>query len=203
MTRVSSVVVVASILLAAPELYAQGTHFLLEGSAGTAMTDGSDDADWWGIALGYGGKFKGFPLRFYLMGAFDADGFSSTLHGGGSNADRTIDNATLTGGPRIYFPLGRNFRFFVDAMWGAAWTNCDMVVNDLESYTAQDQGYAAKYSAGVQIRLTSWLSLGASVQRVLFWGRDDLAMLPQYASISYDVNSDDQVRFGGSLGVHF
>jgi len=179
--------------------HSKGTHFILEGGGGIGWTDSSLETTFWNATLGYGGKFKGLPFRFYLATMFDA-GYFESVHSGFS---RRVEDMALLFGPRIYIPVARNMRLFVQGVLGIGWARADWVVNGIENYHPRDRGLTGKVSGGFQARLARWLSLGLLFERALYWGKENDLAIPALTGLSYRADAGDQLRIGGMVVFHF
>ncbi|MBI2897009.1 MAG: hypothetical protein HYY06_25860 [Deltaproteobacteria bacterium] len=103
----------------------QGTHFLLELHGGIAGTAADYlDLGWsFGGVVGVGGKFRGFPPRFYVVGSYRSSFFAGDgIHyGTGVPFEAWEADHDLAGGMRTVFPLwSRIFRLYVDVLGGTA-----------------------------------------------------------------------------------
>lgn len=182
---------------------ARGTHFLLEAEGSAGITDGGSFATGFGGTLGYGGKFKGFPLRFYLVTSVLWDRVSGEFDGSITYADRTSRDLSLLAGPRLYIPLGRSLRLFFQFTTGVAWSQSVWNANDMEHYEPSDTSWVVRGSGGLQARLTPGLSLGLGVDRLLFWGKQNDPSVAAMLGFSDEVEEGDQVRLNFSVTFHF
>jgi hypothetical protein len=182
---------------------AAGTHFLLEGDFGVGTTDAAVATYVAGGTLGYGGKFRGFPVIFYLVADYSRSAAQDELTSSVSLAERSSSQDVLAFGPRLYIPVARNVRVFLQGSIGFAWVQSDWVVNDIEKYSAQDSRLATEVSGGIQARLAPWLSLGAGVQRMSFWGDEPDQSAAAFAGFSQGLDDSDQIRCIGMLAIHF
>ncbi|MFH1437188.1 MAG: hypothetical protein ABIJ56_15885 [Pseudomonadota bacterium] len=71
-----------------------------------------------GILLGAGGKFKGFPLRFYLIGIFDNSRYwhNDSHAQTGESYKLTVNFMEFGGGLRIVLPIVRKLRIYADVL---------------------------------------------------------------------------------------
>ncbi len=193
------VLVLAATLALAPPAQARGTHYLLEVGGGGGVTDLQAAGAFWDVSLGYGGKFRGFPIRFYFM--LNYSGVAIAAEGNGF-ARQTEDQALL-GGPRLYIPLARNMRLYGQALFGAYWARSDWTVHGIESYHPRDEGLAGKFTVGFQARVAPILSVGIFYDRMLFWDKANDLAVAAFTGLAGAADSGDQNRFGATLGIHF
>jgi hypothetical protein len=105
-------------------LRAEGTHFLLELHGGLSGSSADYlDLGWsFGGTVGIGGKFRGFPPRFYAVGSYrssfytgEGDHFATGVPYDAWEADHE-----LTAGLRVVFPLwSQIFRLFGELRGGS------------------------------------------------------------------------------------
>ena len=192
------------LLAAAPGAgLAQSTHFIIEGEGGAGLTDTARVNVFGGATLGYGGKFGGFPLRFYIVFGYSHSAADDRLSSSISYADRSTSEDVLTFGPRIYIPVARNVRLFLQATGGFAWVSSDWQINGVENYSAaEDAMLATELSGGVQARVAPWLSLGLGFQRLSFWGETQDATAAAFAGF-FEEDDSDQLRCLGMVALHF
>ena len=137
----------------------RGTHFLAEGNLGITLGDA-------GLALsgvlGVGGKLRGLWPRFYLIGEV---GHQDTR--GRQPPDRTASptyrHTDLAAGLRVYFPLPLRLRPFGEFLVGQShlrWTSEPGERNAIWHATLAS-------AAGIQLRLSRHLSLGARFRFLL------------------------------------
>jgi hypothetical protein len=207
MNKAATLLFAAAFLLAAvaaPQgAQARGTIFLLEGGAGLGITDSSESAWFWQAAFGVGGKIRGFPPRFYFLVDYSGDELDSTLHSPAGIAERTLVDHLLLFGPRMYLPLTPRIRIYFQGLLGAFWSESEWLVNSLESYQPADKGMAGKFSFGLQLRPFKALSIGAGIDRVVFWGREQDPAVAAMTGFGADADDADHTRFGGTIALHF
>lgn len=156
---------------------APGTHFIAEISGG-ATTLGSGGLALEGV-LGIGGKLRGFPPRFYLIGeaAYSSGTLSSAtpLAGVGFRDERSYRD--LSGGLRIYLPIYGPVRIFGDGLVGGSHVAASLDRQGLAPRTAEGWLPMFALAAGVQVRMFRFLSVGMRAKFVLT--DDDVAGLRQ------------------------
>jgi len=98
----------------------KGTSILVQAEGGFASCPYSriTGSLGYGLVLGLGGKFKGFPLRFYLIGALNnakywhKDANTKT----GEDYSLTMNFMDLGAGLRILVPIVSKFRVYLDVV---------------------------------------------------------------------------------------
>lgn len=144
----------------------RGTHFLAEVNGGGALMGKGGLAI--GGLVGVGGKLRGFPLRFYLVGEFAYSSASDSVHlpGTALGVDEERSYRDVGMGLRIYIPVYGPLRLFLDAMGGASYAAGTFHRQGLATLSAGDWKPLALTAAGVQFRLFHHLSLGARAKIV-------------------------------------
>ena len=192
-----------AVLGTAGPVRAHGTHFILEGEGGVGLTNTALVSSCYGLTLGYGGRFRGAPLRYYLVASYSRGMLDADLDNSISYANRSVSENVLTVGPRLYIPVAKNVRIFFQGLGGFATTTAYWKVNDVESYRADDTGLAARFSGGIQARLAPWMSLGFSMERLVFWNRENEQATAAFVGFSQEVDEGDQSRLLGTFTWHF
>jgi hypothetical protein len=141
-----------------------GSHFLAELDAGACLSGDAGPAA--SIAIGAGGKFRGFPARFYLLGRFERSEYSATSPAAISPwpGSETGDFSDLAFGPRVYLPIVGPLRWFADGLIGASWVSGAYVERGLAPLSAEQWLALAAVSTGLQLRVSYALSVGARVE---------------------------------------
>lgn len=186
-------------LFAPAPVNAAGTHMIFEGGGGYGLTDLQAGGPYWDIAWAYGGKFRGFPLRFYFV----LDYTGASLTGEGTGYLHKVEEHALLAGPRIYLPVARNMRIFGQALLGGFWSKGDWTIHDIERYRPHDEGTAGKFSVGFQARLSPHLSLGVIYDRVIFWEKSNDLSVSRFVGLPGAADTGNQSRFGGTATIHF
>lgn len=154
-----------------------GTHFIAEVSGG-ATTLGSGGLALEGV-LGVGGKLRGFPPRFYLIGeaAYNSGTLSSAtpLAGVSYRDERTYRD--LAGGLRVYLPIYGPVRIFADGLIGGSHVAASLDRQGLAARTAEGWLPLFALAGGLQVRIFRFLSVGMRAKFVLT--DDDVAGLRQ------------------------
>jgi hypothetical protein len=174
-----------------------GTHFIAEINGGGSFTGNVGPAV--GGVLGVGGKLRGFPLRFYLIGELSWASVSSegTLPSGSLAFREERSYRDLALGLRIYVPVYGPLRLFVDAMGGGSHAAALMEREGLSTLSTNDWNAVGLLASGVQVRLFHHLSIGLRARVVL--GGDNLEGLRQL------VGTDTPTRTSMTAGLtwHF
>jgi hypothetical protein len=162
-TAVLVLVAVSAVVPAAAHAKRPGSHFLAEVDAGACLSGDAGPAA--SVAFGAGGKLKGFPARFYLLGRMGQSEYQATSSAAmspwpgaerGSFSDFAI-------GPRVYVPLVGPLRWFVDGLFGATLASGTYVEQGLAPLSAEQWLALAVVSTGLQWRLLYELSISARV----------------------------------------
>jgi hypothetical protein len=150
-----------------------GTHFVLEMNLGSSFSGSVGFAG--SLVLGAGGKLKGFPLVFYLVG-------EAGYQRGGSDGQSTDgayedgrDYADFSIGLRTYVPIIPDVRLFLDLLPGATHASASLARDGFSDLSSS--GFYAHFALGLgaQVRIFRELSAGVRA-KVLFAddGLDDL-----------------------------
>ena len=147
------ILVFATLVSTGSPVAAHGTHFILEGEGGVGLTNTALVSSCYGVTLGYGGRFRGMPLRYYLVANYSRGMLDADLDNSISYANRAVSENVFTFGPRLYIPVAKNVRLFFQGLGGFATTTADWNESDVEFYRTEDTGLAARFSGGIQARL--------------------------------------------------
>jgi len=143
------------------------THFIAE-IAGGATTYGSG-----GLALesvfGYGGKLRGFPPRFYLIGElnYHTSAIDGTLPLSGRAYRDERSFADVGAGLRIYLPIVGPLRLLGDVTLGGSHIAAALRSRDQPLVRAEGWVPMWAVAGGAQLRLFHHASIGARVRAVL------------------------------------
>ncbi|TNF31545.1 MAG: hypothetical protein EP329_12175 [Deltaproteobacteria bacterium] len=163
----------------------RGTIFIVEGQAGYTLGSVFSEApDGLGarLTLGVGGKFRGWPTRFY--GIFNVTSASlSGTHGSGiDRAETTRSWFAWSAGLRMLSPIARNVRFLTDLSIGRAMVDSEAtVLVGNERYRLEDDGLLVEIGIGLQYRVSLGLSLGARVDVAIPTNLDSFDLLGELA----------------------
>jgi hypothetical protein len=177
--RVSPPVLVAALavllLPAAARAGSTGTHLVAELNLGLGVAPvqylGPGFA--YGGIVGVGGKFAGFPLRFYFVagaGSVDFEGNGTHPRTGQSFAsERTY--VDIYGGLRLLLPVYDRIRIYLDCLGGAAYI--DGWVNRADGPSVGKQDWYAEWigTLGLQYRWHEYASTGLRAE-VLVGGQE-------------------------------
>jgi hypothetical protein len=136
-----------------------GSHFIAELDGGASLSgDGGLAAR---LAFGAGGKFRGFPLRFYLLGQLATSRYEAevprAVARSGVEEGGFVDLAL---GPRVYFPITDAWRVYGEALFGASFATGRYAELGRPPLQAQEWLWLAQLTLGVQWRIVYALSLG-------------------------------------------
>jgi hypothetical protein len=158
---------------------ARPTHFLAEIAGGVLFT--SDPGMALGAILGVGGKFRGFPPRFYLIGEFSYG--TATTEGLNQGAAREFQDSRsfrdVGGGLRIYLPIYGPLRLFGDLVFGGSHVSANLKRTDAPVVQAAGWTPLVQVGAGLQLRVMHHMSVGIRSKVVVL--DQDLAGL--YAAV--------------------
>ncbi|MCK5798585.1 MAG: hypothetical protein KAI47_15440 [Deltaproteobacteria bacterium] len=143
------------------------THFIAEVNGGSSTYGGG------GLAasglFGVGGKLRGFPPIFYLIGELSsnqaAENGSMPLAGTGYRDDRSF--LDLAVGLRIYLPIWGPIRLFGDGAFGASYVSANLEQHDGPVVVANGWMSIFQFSGGVQVRLFHALSVGLRLKGII------------------------------------
>lgn len=144
--------------------HANGTHFLAELDAGASLSgDGGPAAS---LALGAGGKLRGFAPRFYLLGTFGCSEYEAApaadVATWAGNETGTFSDLAL--GPRMYVPIFGRLRWFGEGLIGASYASATYVEPGLPApLSAGEWLLLGVVATGLQWRFTTAFALGARV----------------------------------------
>jgi hypothetical protein len=144
---------------------ADSGHFVVEPFTGVNLRHGAaDDGAGFesGVLFGVGGKFKGFPPRFFLY--FRS---SYSFFGGDTfvNDDNTTDSihrsyTRLTGGLRVIIPLFSNLRMNLEIGGGKIFAYEQQHSDGMQLGSYEDSMSILELGAGLNYRIFHWLSAG-------------------------------------------
>lgn len=185
MHRESLVIVVLAGVLGAPAVKAQeipctagpcvrppqpGTHFIAELNGGGSFAGGAGPAV--GGVVGVGGKLRGFPLPFYLIGelAYSSAAQDGALQSGSVDFHEERSYRDLALGLRVYIPVYGPLRLFVDAMGGGSHVAALVERDNLTALSSSHWAGMGLLATGLQLRLFHHLSVGLRAKVVLAGG---------------------------------
>jgi hypothetical protein len=181
-------------------------HGLLEASVGGALGVGEGGEGTGGASVsllaGIGGKLRGFPPRFFLVGGVEsADwGADQTDRFGAGVVERRA--MSWTTGVRVLFPLwSRTWRLVTEARTGVAFVQSDGGRVGLPSVATDDTFGIMLLGAGLQARLADRLSAGLRLDRT--WGLDGGAdMAAAAAGLGDDGSGRGRLALGLTFTLH-
>ncbi|MFW5739360.1 MAG: hypothetical protein ACOC1F_03230 [Myxococcota bacterium] len=148
-----------------PKQGRRGTHFIGEIAAGSYVHGAGGFA--WGGMLGFGGKPRGVPARFYLVAGALRTGDATTRDTAGTRYVYDLQLTDVDFGLRVYFPIARGFRITTEALLGASLADAEL--RDPSGYRTH-QNLSMPHLAlglGPQLRLIHELSFGV-MARTMF-----------------------------------
>ncbi|MBW2733313.1 MAG: hypothetical protein JRH20_13065 [Deltaproteobacteria bacterium] len=140
------------------------THFIAELNGGSTTFGGGGPI--FSALLGAGGKLRGFPPIFYLIGeatyaaSQESGGIPTT--GVGYRDERNAWD--LLWGPRIYLPIFGPVRLFGEVLIGASHVTAHFSRDGQPTVAADDWLLLTRLGVGLQVRLFHYLSVGGRFQ---------------------------------------
>jgi len=162
-----------------------GTHLFAEANLGLGIAPVTYLAPnfAWGGMLGIGGKFAGFPLRFYAVAGGEAVDFAGEgVHpqtGSAFVADRWY--VDIYGGLRLLLPIFDQIRTYVDLLGGATYIDGSVDRADGPSISKQDWYGQFTLAWGLQYRWHENASTGIRAEAM--FGGQDAELLDTYAGV--------------------
>jgi hypothetical protein len=161
-------------LLWAPCARAQGTHFLVEPSTGLTFNHGFELEDGVGLEAGgtlaVGGKFKGFPPRFYAYFRVRQAMFGSQdIYLPARDAHCQVSRAytDVVGGLRVVVPLFWRVRLQAELGGGATFSQNEYRETGLRPISYAETLHVLEFGGGLNVRVFRWLSAGLMVHHSL------------------------------------
>ncbi len=188
----------------------KGTHFLLEPYTGMVIKEGLDPENAVGFESGallaVGGKFRGFPPRFYLYFRAAHSSFAQDdvfVSSRDSYGCVRRSHTRWMGGLRMVLPLLGRLRLNLEAGAGRMVTSNRYDENSIQVVSYDKELDAIELGIGLNYRLYQWLSVGLMYDR-LFVTNDN-----HHDMISGILTHDDYGRDMGfssltaTIGLHF
>ncbi len=123
-----------------------------------------------GLLLGVGGKFKGFPVRFYLIGAV-----SNTRYWHDGNYFQTAEDYSMTvnlldvgGGLRILVPIVPRFRIYVDVLGIGSHQWSELQRGNAGALSSSAWTAGAIVAGGVEFRWHKNFATGLRVEGIFY-----------------------------------
>lgn len=188
----------------------KGTHFLVEPYTGLVYSEGlypdSTIGSESGALLAIGGKFKGFPPRFYLYFRAahttfgDDELYTSSIQTMGC---ATRSYTRLMGGLRMVLPLFWKVRLNMEIGAGRMASYNRYSENDRQLISYDESLTVAEIGVGLNLRLFKWLSLGVMYDRLFVAqaGHEDLI-----TAFLVSDTFDEDIGFSSltaTVGIHF
>ena len=144
-----------------------GTRFLAELEGGALLTGDAGPAV--RASLGFGGKWKRFPARFYLIGQLGASSYVASppayLAARSGSESGAFHDVAL--GLRVLVPVVSELRVFVEGLLGGTLASASYSEPGIAELSARQWLGLALLSAGLQWRFLYQLSVGARVSLAL------------------------------------
>ncbi len=153
--------------IAMPASAGNGTHFLVEPYSGLMFNQGLSVEDAVGLEAGalfaVGGKFKGFPPRFYLYfkvsnAQFGSDDIYLADRGAHGCVQRSYTR--LVGGLRTVIPLFWHVRLNLEFGGGGMFSENLYKESGRRIVSYDETLDVLEFGVGLNVRLFTWLSIG-------------------------------------------
>jgi len=175
----------------------RGTHFVAELDGGALLSGDAGPA--LRAALGVGAKWKGFPLRFYLIGQLGVSSYTADapplLAAPASSEQGTFVDLAL--GPRVVVPIYGPVLAYVEAVGGTSLASASHIEPGRARLQAREWLGLFQLAAGVHWRVLYSLSLG--VRFSVAWNESGLPGVARYAG----VHDAARLSIGGGVTWHF
>lgn len=176
-----------------------GTFFLGELGAGALL--GPDGGRTIGGAIGFGGKWRGFPARFYVIGEVEAVGDMSRqgFYEDGTPVQDELSMFAMGLGLRMYIPLAGPLRLLTEATGGNVKLTAREVSDSGVFEESINRGYFA-VGIGPQVRVLHHLSLGARFEAMWI----DYSGVSNASSLAaWEPAAASRTRVLGTATLHF
>ena len=197
---------VYSVLLFTPtKATAEGTHFLLEVNNGVSFPLGyseeSDPGYAFELTAGFGGRFPGNPIRFYLIGQFDISSFSGDLSQEACDCRIRAYFVDINGALRMLIPINKVFRIFADFGVGIANIQYELERLNIPNLHDDSTHFALFMGGGLQFRPFRFFSVGLKADFGFLLDEDQPSTLTDsYSSFS---KPSGRLNIVGTLTLHF
>ncbi|RLB59830.1 MAG: hypothetical protein DRI34_00680 [Deltaproteobacteria bacterium] len=210
MNKTVKMILVGVLLLAgSPASRAGGTHFLVEPYTGMAFNLGYSSENAFGLesgaVLAVGGKFKGFPPRFYAyfrasQAFFGEDDVYVSSRAANVSVCREV--RALMGGVRVVIPLWWELRLYLEVGGGQLFTDSHY------REPGYSFGYSEKFGAvelgtGLNLRLFRWLSLGLVIDYTFVAEPEHGDLIATVLGEADRGSQPGWLRTVATLGLHF
>ena len=184
-----------------------GTFFLLEAGLGYGVGEAfaeSPDGLTTGVTLGFGGKPKGWPLRFFGIMRLSWADLSGRVETALERSEIERDVFDWAFGLRIIAPISGRFRFIVDTTFGGTQVASRATLGGGAERIASDDGsFLVAFGFGLQYRLHYNFSLGARMDVALPTGLETFDALAEAAGASSDDAGLANLGWGLTATLHF
>jgi hypothetical protein len=158
----------AASVYGAPKPKSKGTFVLIQAEGGFSSCPYTQISGslGYGLMMGLGGKFKGFPLRFYMMGVFNnalywhRDTFSKT----GEDYRLSLNFVDVGGGLRLLLPIVPKFRVYLDVLGIGSYQKVTLERTVLGKLASSAWTPGALIAAGAEFRWHRNLATGLRVE---------------------------------------
>jgi hypothetical protein len=202
--RISMILVACSVVLFSAPVKADSSHFVVEPFTGVNFHhDSIDDrvGSESGVLFGIGGKFKGFPPRFffYFRSSYSFFGGETLINDDYSLSSTHRSYTRLTGGLRVIIPLLSQLRVNLEVGGGKIFAYEHHDLDGMETDSYEESMGILELGAGLNYRIFDWLSAGLMTNYavVLDGRRDD-----RYG-VYYRNSNPNWISLSATLGFHF
>lgn len=174
-----------------------GTRYIAELEGGALLTGDAGPAV--RASLGFGGKWKGFPARFYLIGQLGASSYVASPPAYLASRMGSESGAfhELALGLRVLVPVISELRVLVEGLVGGTLASASYIEPGIAELHARQWLGLALLSAGLQWRFLYQFSVGARVSLAL--NPSGLVGVARYAG----VHDGGRLAITGGLTWHF
>lgn len=197
----------AAVLAAVPVAEARrGTHFVVEAGAGAAFGTGFPE-NGGGYALrttvGWGGKIKGFPPRFYLIASARFAQLDARVERGSMVSEIGREVLDASAGIRVLLPIRRLRILGEVTLGGATLTSTARLNGGLERFETDDSSFAVYLAAGLQYRLHRNLSIGVLAEWSLPTDRREFDFVAEVSRLTDTGQMHGWTALTGTVVAHF
>ena len=173
--------IIVYLMILSGQAQAGGQYFFLEGYGGGGLTTdvnpSMEGVYGGGAALGFGGKFASFPLRFHGVAQFHYGEVTTTKTTWGAS-ERSLDRAMwdLHAGLRLTLPIAleNRLRIYFEALFGATRTYTEVRFEYMPFMAESDWDFSTNFSLGLQYRITKYFSVGYKTSLVTIFDNESV-----------------------------
>jgi hypothetical protein len=123
-----------------------------------------------GLLLGVGGKFKGLPIRFYMIGAVNNTRYwhSGSFFQTAENYSMALNLLDVGGGLRILVPIVPRFRIYVDVLGIGSYHWSELQKGSMGELSSSAWTAGAIVAGGVEFRWHKNFATGLRVEGIFY-----------------------------------